>query len=111
MTVPDVVVRPVLRHRTVATWQLIRPSLVMTGPGLHGGSALPGPAGLSPRQMARRTLAAWAAAHGLALRLVGSPGRRLNGARRLAGVLVLDVAAACVALFLVGMAVSPWIGL
>jgi hypothetical protein len=70
-----------------------------------------GTAGLSPRQMARRTLAAWGAAHGLALRLVRLPGRRLNGVRRLAGVLALDLAAACVALFLVGMAVSPWIGL
>jgi hypothetical protein len=61
--------------------------------------------------MVRRTLGAWAAAHGLALRLVRLPGRRLNGVRRLGGVLVLDVAAGCVALFLVGMAVSPWIGL
>ncbi len=111
-TVPDVVVRPVLRHRAVTTWQLVRP-----GPGLSvtgregGGPVLSGAAALTPRQMARRTVVAWAAAHGLAVRLVRSPGRRVNGLRRLAGVLVLDVAAACLVLFLVGMAVSPWIGL
>jgi hypothetical protein len=109
VTVPDVVVRPVLRHRAVATWQLIRPSPAPSG--AEGGPAVWGVAGLTPRQMARRTLTAWAAAHGLAMRLVRLPGRRLNGLRRLAGVLVLDVAAGCVALFLVGMAVSPWIGL
>jgi hypothetical protein len=61
--------------------------------------------------MARRTLAAWAAAHGLALHLVRLPGRRLNGLRRLVGVAVVDLAAACLGLFLVGMIVSPWIGL
>ena len=66
---------------------------------------------LTPARWPAATLAAWAAAHRLALRLVRLPGRRLNGVRRLAGVLVLDVAAACIALFLVGMAVSPWIGL
>jgi hypothetical protein len=116
-TVPDVVVRPVLRHRAVATWQLIRPGPAFSGAGREGGSGLSGAAGpsaasgLTPRQMARRTLAAWAAAHRLAVRLVRSPGRRVNGLRRLAGVLVLDVAAACVVLFLVGMVVSPWIGL
>ncbi len=111
VTVPDVVVRPVLRHRAVATWQLIRPSPALSGAGGEGGPVVSGVAGLTPRQMARRTLTAWAAAHGLAMRLVRLPGRRLNGLRRLAGVLVLDVAAGCVALFLVGMAVSPWIGL
>ena len=31
--VHDVVVRPVLRHRAVATWQLIRPAPGMSGPG------------------------------------------------------------------------------
>jgi hypothetical protein len=56
-------------------------------------------------------LAAWAAAHGLAVRQVRLPGRRSNGLRRLLGVAVLDLAAACLALFLVGMVVSPWIGL
>lgn len=111
VTVPDVVVRPALRHRAVATWQLIRPNPVLSGPGREGGAGLPGVSGLTPGQMVRRTLGAWAAAHGLALRLVRLPGRRLNGVRRLGGVLVLDVAAGCVALFLVGMAVSPWIGL
>jgi hypothetical protein len=112
VTVPDVVVRPVLRHRAVTTWQLIRPGPALSVPGREaGGSGLSGAAALTPRQMARRTLAAWAAAHGLAVRLVRSPGRRVNGLRRLAGVLVLDVAAACVVLFLVGMVVSPWIGL
>jgi hypothetical protein len=111
VTVADVVVRPVLRHRAVATWQLVRPAPAVPGHGGEGGPGLGGGAGLAPRQMARRTLAAWSAAHRLALRLVRLPGRRVNGLRRLAGVLVLDVAAACVILFLVGMIVSPWIGL
>ena len=62
-------------------------------------------------QVARRTLQAWAAAHGLAVGLIRLPGRRLNGVRRLVGIAVLDLAAACLALFLVGMVVSPWIGL
>lgn len=108
---PDVVVRPVLRHRAMATWQLIGAGPALSGAGGEHTSGLSGMAALTPRQMARRTLTTWAAAHGLAARLVRLPGRRLNGLRRLVGVLVLDVAAACVALFLVGMAVSPWIGL
>jgi hypothetical protein len=111
-SVPDVVVRPVLGHRAVTTWQLIRPGPALSVTGREGvGSALSGAAALTPRQMARRTVTAWAAAHGLAVRLVRLPGRRVNGLRRLAGVVVLDVAAACLVLFLVGMAVSPWIGL
>jgi hypothetical protein len=111
-SVPDVVVRPVLRHRAVATWQLIGPAPALSGTGAGGrGPALSGVAALTPRQMARRTLTTWAAAHGLAARLVRRPGRRLHGLRRLTGVLALDAAAACVVLFLVGMVVSPWIGL
>ena len=109
VTVPDVVVRPVLRHRAVATWQLIRPAPALSGAGREGGSVLS--AGLAPREVARRTLQAWAAAHGLAVGLIRLPGRRLNGVRRLVGIAVLDLAAACLALFLVGMVVSPWIGL
>ena len=111
VTAPDVVVRPVVRHRAVATWQLTGAGPAL--PGAAGGRnpGLSGMAALTPRQMAHRTLTTWAAAHGLAARLVRLPGRRLNGLRRLVGVLVLDVAAACVVLFLVGMAVSPWIGL
>jgi hypothetical protein len=53
----------------------------------------------------------WGAAHRAAARWTRSPGRRAYGVRRLAGVLVLDLAAACVALFVVAMIVSPWIGL
>jgi hypothetical protein len=111
VTVPDVVVRPVLRHRAVATWQLIRSGPSWPGAGGEASGGRSAVASLTPRQVARRTLAAWAAAHRLAVRLVRLPGRRLDGVRRLAGVLVLDVAAACVVLFLVGMVVSPWIGL
>jgi len=111
VTVPDVVVRPVLRHRAVATWQLIGAGPALSGAAGGRNPGLSGMAAPTPRQMARRTLTTWAAAHGLAARLVRLPGRRLNGLRRLVGVLVLDVAAACGVLFLVGMAVSPWIGL
>jgi hypothetical protein len=53
----------------------------------------------------------WGAAHRAAARWARSPGQRAYGVRRLAGVLVLDVAAACVAVFVVAMIISPWIGL
>jgi hypothetical protein len=109
VTVPDVVVRPVLRNRAVSTWQLIdvRPvAPVGDGPVVPGSTG-----GVSPREFARRTVAAWGSAHQLALRLVRSPGRRAHGVRRIAGVLAIDLSAACVVLFLSAMAVSPWIGL
>jgi hypothetical protein len=110
-TVGDVVVRPVLRHRPPSAWQLItaRPPLA----GAAGEASGAGGASLSmtPRQVARRVLHTWAAAHRAAARQVRSAGRRARGARRLAGMVVLDMAAACVGLFVVGMVVSPWIGL
>ncbi len=40
-----------------------------------------------------------------------TPGRRGYGVRRLAGVLVLDLAAGCVGVFVIAMIISPWIGL
>ena len=61
--------------------------------------------------MIGQVMVMWGAAHRAAARWTRSPGRRAYGVRRLAGVLVLDVAAACVALFVVAMIVSPWIGL
>ncbi|MGH9106108.1 MAG: hypothetical protein ACRDZX_09765 [Acidimicrobiales bacterium] len=110
VTVPDVAVRPVLGHRTTSTWELISPRPVAGAASEPMASAGPW-VGLSPRQAVQRTLLAWAGAHRLAARLVRSPGRMRHGLRRLAGVVVLDLAAACVVLFLVGMIVSPWIGL
>ena len=131
VTVPDVVVRPVLRHRAPSTWRLISAG-APTGvggemlPGIAGGrgvtpsgattvSGAPGtgtgPAPLTSRQMVAAVMVTWAAAHRAAARWVRSPGRRAYGARRLAGILVLDVAAACVAVFVVAMIISPWIGL
>ena len=123
--VPDVAVRPVLRRRTTSTWQLVsarpplgspveaaagRPvaALSAAGPGLTG---LGLSTGLTWRQVARRVVTVWGGAHRLAIRLLRSPGRRAHGLRRLGGVLALDVAATCVVLFLVGMVVSPWVGL
>jgi hypothetical protein len=137
VTVPDVVVRPVLRHRPPSTWRLISASAPlgvggevmpgMGGAGSGGGGsaiaaratigagAIGGAAGtappLSPRQMVGQVMVMWGAAHRAAARWTRSPGRRAYGVRRLAGVLVLDLAAACVALFVVAMIVSPWIGL
>ena len=131
VTVPDVVVRPVLRHRAPSTWRLISAGAPLgvggeVMPGLAGvsrtagggaiglsGAGPPGaaPAPLTPRQMAARVMVTWGAAHRAAARWVRSPGRRAYGVRRLAGVLVLDVAAACVAVFVVAMIISPWIGL
>ncbi len=132
VTVPDVVVRPVLRHRAPSTWRLIsaREPLGVGGEvlsGTAGGQRSGGisPAGvaggagglsavaapLTPRQMVARVMATWGAAHRAAARWARTPGRRAYGVRRLAGVLVLDVAAGCVGVFVIAMIISPWIGL
>jgi hypothetical protein len=103
VTVGDVAVRPVLRERAVSTWQLIR-----AAPSGGGEGSL---AGAPPLELLRHIARGWASAHRLAIGLLCARGRRSHGARRLAGVLVLDLAAACVVLFVVGMIVSPWIGL
>ena len=124
--VPDVTVRPVLRRRPPSTWQLINASgapPLGAGGGALGGAAAASNASwwagrgaiagapLTTRQMARRLLAAWGGAHRLAVGWARSPGRRGDGMRRLAGILVLDLAAACVVFFIFAMLVSPWIGL
>lgn len=113
VTVPDVVVRPVLRSRAPSTWQLVSVRRPLVGPAgemvLGGPSAYRSP--LGARQVARQGLSMWGRAHRMAGRMVRSPGRRAHGLRRLAGMVVLDLAAACVGLFLFGMIVSPWIGL
>ncbi|HTW10842.1 MAG TPA: hypothetical protein VME46_25305 [Acidimicrobiales bacterium] len=115
LTVPDVVVRPLLRERAVFTWHLINARDVLAAgqdPLAGGGAGGAGPpAGLTPRQFARRTLSSWGAAHRLAVRLARAPGRRLHGARRMLGLLVIDIGAACAVIFLVAMVVSPWVGL
>jgi hypothetical protein len=102
VAVGDVSVRPLLRERAVSTWQLIRAT-----PGGGEGSL----AGAAPLELLRQIARGWARAHSLAIGLLRARGRRHHGARRLVGVLALDLAAACVALFVVGMVVSPWIGL
>gem|GEM_PF-2050701 len=112
VTVPDVEVQPLVRHRVRSTWALVNaagpPAQPRSAEGLAGvGLAT----GLGLRQLLRRAAQAWASAHRLAFGLLRSRGRRRDGLHRLAGVLALDLAAACVALFLVGMIVSPWIGL
>jgi hypothetical protein len=113
VTVPDIVVRPLLRQRAVPTWQLINgrgPAAIADPIGAAVGSA-GAVGGLSPRELMRRSMAAWGGAHRLALRLVRSPGRRRHGVRRLAGVLAIDLSAVCAFIFLTAMVVSPWIGL
>ncbi len=116
VTVPDVVVRPVLRHRAPSTWKLISAGVPLSvvgdeAAGLTGGPGLSAVAPLTPSQLARRVMSTWGAAHRAAARWARSPGRRAYGIRRLAGVLVLDLAAACVGVFVVAMIISPWIGL
>lgn len=132
VTVPDVEVRPVLRRRKLSAWGLVGPAPGVQGQLGAGGATLaghgrprPGPgsvavgtglAGLGVgnpglRQFVGRCAEAWGAAHRLALRLMLSRGRRVDGFRRFIWVLVLDLVAACVLLFLVGEIVSPWIGL
>lgn len=141
LTVPDVEVRPVVRRRRVSAWQLVGSSAAEPGPlatgsniaglgpgqlgtgaarQLSGASALTGGGSglvglgvgnIGPRQFLRRCGEAWGAAHRLALGLLASRGRRIDGLRRFVLVLVVDLVAACVVLFLVGEIVSPWIGL
>ena len=131
-TVPDVVVRPVLKHRAASTWRLAGAdgwvqatgaagALVTSGAVAGATSSALGHAGqglsglglayLGPRQLLRRCGRAWGGAHRLAFRLLASPGRRADGLRRLARALFLDAVAACVVLFLIGEMVSPLIGL
>jgi hypothetical protein len=105
----DVEVRPVIRHRVAPAWRLVDVSAPSPSPAGLAGLGLS--TGLGPRQILRRCGQAWAGAHRLAWRLVCSRGRRRDGFRRLARVLAVDLAGACLVLFLVGMIVSPWIGL
>jgi len=112
VTVPDVEVRPVSRHRQASSWALVNAAGPSQGAGAGEGLAGIGLAtGLSLRDLLRRIAQAWAGAHRLALGLLRSRGRRRDGLRRLVRVLAADLAAACLVLFLVGMIVSPWIGL
>jgi hypothetical protein len=116
VTVPDVVVRPVLRHRAPSTWKLISAGAPLSVAGdeatwLTSAPGLSAAAPLTPSQLARRVMSTWGAAHSAAARWARSPGRRAYGMRRLAGLLVLDLAAACVGVFVVAMIISPWIGL
>ena len=131
-TVPDVAVRPVLKHRAASTWRLVSApgwaqatggagTLVTSGAAAGATSAAQGPAGpgfsglglayLGPRQLLRRCGQAWGGTHRLAFRLLASPGRRADGFRRLVRALLLDAVAACVVLFLIGEMVSPLIGI
>ncbi len=123
--VPDVSVRPVLRRRAPSTWQLVNasgPPIGASGDVVGGGAAASAAswwagrgaatgAPLTWRQITRRLLGAWGGAHLLAIGWARSPGRRAFGLRRLAGALLVDLAAACVVLFIFAMLVSPWIGL
>ena len=68
MTVPDVVVRPVLRHRAPSTWKLISAGVPLSvvgdeAAGLTGGPGLSAAAALTPSQLARRVMSTWGAAH------------------------------------------------
>jgi len=112
VTVPDVEVRPLVRHRVASSWALVnaagQPAPQSAGEGLAGiGLA----SGVGLGQFLRRVGRAWVGAHRLAFGLLRSRGRRGDGLRRLARALVVDLAGACLVLFLVGMIVSPWIGL
>ena len=109
--ISDVTLHVVIRHRSASTWRLVDASGAGPSDPGEGFAGLGLAAGLGPRAMLSRCGRAWASAHGLALRLLRSPGRRTDGFRRLVRVLLLDLAAACIVLFLVGEIVSPWIGL
>ena len=132
VTVPDVEVRPVLRRRKVSAWRLVGFAPGVQGQSGVGGAGLAGSGhlrtgpgrvsagtgfvglgvgNLGLRQFLGRCGEAWGAAHRLALRLLLSRGRRVDGFRRFIWVLMVDLVAACVLLFLVGEIVSPWIGL
>jgi hypothetical protein len=102
----DVEVYPVFRHRTASTWQLIS-----ARPAAEGVAGVVPVVGLRPRELVKATLVNWARAHRLAIGLLRSSGRRAHGLARLLEMLLIDLAAACVALFALAMIVSPWIGL
>jgi hypothetical protein len=125
-------VRPVLRRRKVSAWRLVGFAPGVQGQSGVGGAGLAGSGhlrtgpgrvsagtgfvglgvgNLGLRQFLGRCGEAWGAAHRLALRLLLSRGRRVDGFRRFIWVLMVDLVAACVLLFLVGEIVSPWIGL
>lgn len=109
--VPDVVVHPVWRDRAAPTWQLVNPVVPLSAWAQGGGAGAVGTSGLRAGQIVRRGASMWGRAHRLALRTARSRGGRRPGLGRLARLLVVDVAALCIGLFLFGMIVSPWIGL
>lgn len=123
----DVIVRPVTAevrpehwHRTGPSpppWAPDRGPVAPMAPSLVGAAASPLVAAPSPpvAQQVKKNLRMawrwWLLTHRRTARALRSPGRRRRGLRRLAFCAVTDFAAACVALFLVAMIVSPFLGI
>ncbi len=91
-----------------------------TGPGRPGSGVSAGAAsanGLSPpvgvqtRAYLAQAGAWWAALHRHMLRALWTSGHRVEGVRRLAACVVVDLVLALIGLFVVGMIVSPVLGI
>jgi hypothetical protein len=103
----DVVVHPIGARRRPTTWQVITAVAPLGAESATGHATVV----VVPRPSPRRIFAAWVAAHRLVWRLLRLPGRRAKGGQRLVGLIVADLALACVTFFVLAMLVSPWIGL
>ncbi len=124
----DVIVRPVTAEvrpehwrpapTTAASWSPDRRAVAPMATSVIGA-----PVGASPvmapsppvtEQVKKNLRAAWRwwlLTHRRTARTLRSPGRRRRGLRRLAFCAATDFAAACLALFLVAMIVSPFLGI
>ena len=78
-------------------------------PGRRGSASDPRPQQL--RRHLRRGAVLWLRAHRQMLRQLTSRGRRGRGFRRLLFLVLLDFIGACVALFIFGVFISPFLGL
>jgi hypothetical protein len=129
----DVIVRPVTAEVRPEHWRPARPTAAAWSPDRRvlaptvtsvPGAPRPGAAGAAPMTAApsppvtaqiRRNLRVawrwWLVVHLRTARALRTPGRRRRGVRRLAFCAATDFAAACLALFLVAMIVSPFLGI
>lgn len=103
----DVEVRPVPTRTHPVSWRLMG---VVAEDGAVGPMG-PAPVPLRPGQFLREGLSYWVGAHRRAGRLVVRTGNTSAGLRRLLLLSFLDLVMAGMLLFLVGMLVSPFLGL
>ncbi len=101
----DVMVRPVSATPRTQAWRM---ASVPSGDEVVGEEERPS---VAIRRFARYAALWWWLAHRRMVRTLVTRHRQLAGVRRLVFLLLVDFAIACVALFLFGMIVSPFLGL